>query len=541
MNLPDTAVRVFHFAILALMVIYTIQSVTVFGQRRAKDRDRTFALQNIEMFIIHFLGFLILFLKSPQTDLIIFYASTVLYLLFTLLLFRNLYPRASRSLINNMCMLLVIGFIMVTRFSIDQSIKQFEIAAAGTVLALLIPLIVRKLLVLTRMTWGYVFVGIGLLGLVVIAARVTNGAKLSLTVAGFSLQPSEFVKIIFVFAVAGLLSTQHSFRRVVIATVLAALHILILVVSTDLGSALIFFVTYLVMLFVATRNPFLTLIGLFAFCIAAVAAYFLFSHVRVRVQIWMDPFRDYSGTGYQICQSLFAIAAGGWIGTGLCQGSPGAIPYVSQDFMFSAILEELGAVFGICLIIICLAVFMMFINIAMKLGNRFYRLAALGLGTTYATQVFLTIGGGTKLIPMTGVTLPLVSYGGSSVLSTIIMFAIVQGLYMLRGDEVRRELQDPEREARLMAQRMQRYGDAPGRVVRPSQEAAGRGAKPLRPSREAAGRGEKPVRSSETSGRGYDRTSQRSTAGRADAGSVRTGQETRVWRQDHENRSRQGR
>lgn len=447
-NLPIVAARVFHYVILVLMVIYTIESVTVFRQSDARSRDRIFLRQNVEMFLIHFLGFVTLFLNSFQIDLIFFYAAQVLYLMFTLLLFRNLYPRASRSLINNMCMLLAIGFIMVTRFSTDQSLKQFEIAAAGTALALIVPLIVRKLLVLTRLTWGYVFVGIGLLGLVVIAARVTNGAKLSISVAGFSLQPSEFVKIIFVFAVAGLLSTEHSFRRVVLATVLAAVHVLILVISNDLGSALIFFVTYLIMLFVATRNPFLTLIGLFAFCIAAVAAYFLFAHVRVRVQIWQDPFQDYSGTGYQICQSLFAIAAGGWLGTGLCQGSPGAIPYVSQDFMFSAILEELGSIFGICLIIICMSVFLMFINIAMKLNNRFYRLTALGLGATYATQVFLTIGGGTKLIPMTGVTLPLVSYGGSSVLSTILMFAIVQGLYMLRGDEVRERVRDPELEDR---------------------------------------------------------------------------------------------
>ncbi len=445
-NLPDLAVNVCHYAILILMVLYTIQSITVFSRQHEAEKDRVFLRQNLEMFLIHFLGFLTLFLNSFQFDLILFYAAQVLYLMFTLLLFRNLYPRASRSLINHMCMLLVIGFIMVTRFSTDQSLKQFEIAAVGTVLALLVPLVISKLLVLTRMTWGYVFVGIGLLGLVMIAARSTNGAKLAISVAGFSLQPSEFVKIIFVFAVAGLLSTQHSFRRVVIATVLAAAHVLILVISTDLGSALIFFVTYLIMLFAATRNPFLTMIGLFAFCIAAVAAYFLFSHVRVRVQIWRDPFQDYSGTGYQICQSLFAISAGGWFGTGLCKGSPGAIPYVSQDFMFSAILEEFGAVFGICLILICMSVFLMFVNIAMKLSNRFYRLAALGLGITYATQVFLTIGGGTKLIPMTGVTLPLVSYGGSSVLSTILMFGIVQGLYMLRVDEVRKQVYDPERE-----------------------------------------------------------------------------------------------
>ena len=336
-----------------------------------------------------------------------------------------------------MCMLETVGFIMLTRLSYDLSIRQFQIACAGTAIAVLIPFIVRKLHVLTRMTWAYVFVGIGLLGLVMVAARSTNGAKLAITVAGFSFQPSEFVKIIFVFAVAGLLSEEHSFRRVVIATVLAAMHVLILVRSTDLGSALIFFLAYLVMLFVATRNPYLVLMGILAGAAAAVAAYFLFAHVRVRVQIWQDPFKDYTGTGYQICQSLFAIVAGGWVGTGLGQGSPGAIPYVQEDFMFSAILEELGGIFGICLILVCMSVFIMVVNVAMQLRNRFYRLAAIGLGSMYAIQVFLTIGGGIKLIPMTGVTLPLVSYGGSSVLSTLAMFAIVQGLYMLRSDEVR--------------------------------------------------------------------------------------------------------
>ena len=438
-NLTGTVSKAAQYLIIVLMVIYTVQSYTVFAQRNRTDREQIFLRQNVSMFVIHFLAYLIMYLNTAKFELILFYGAQVLYLMFTLLLYRNLYPRASRSLINNMCMLLSVGFIMITRLSYDQSVKQFEIAAAGTAIALLIPLIVRKLLVLTKMTWGYVFVGIGLLALVMIAANVTNGARLAIYIAGFSFQASEFVKIIFVFAVAGLLSTEHSFRRVVIATVLAAAHVLILVVSTDLGSALIFFVTYLVMLFVATRNPFLTMIGILAFCVAAIAAYFLFAHIRVRVQIWRNPFADYAGSGYQICQSLFAIAAGGWFGTGLYNGSPGAIPYVAQDFMFSAILEEMGGVFGICLILVCMAVFIMFVNIAMKLSNRFYRLAALGIGTTYATQVFLTIGGGTKLIPMTGVTLPLVSYGGSSLLSTITMFAIVQGLYMLRGDEVKQK------------------------------------------------------------------------------------------------------
>lgn len=460
-NLILVVTKAGQYLILVLMVIYTIQAYSVFRIRSASGRERVFTRQNVSMLVIHLLAYLTMFLNTMKTDLLLFYAAQLVYFLFVLLLFPNLYPKISRSLLNNMCMLLCIGFIMITRLSYDESVKQFEIAAAGTVIALIIPVIIRKMQVLTKMTWGYVFVGIGLLGLVMVASTTTYGAKLSLTVGGFTFQPSEFVKIIFVFAIAGLLSKKNkSTRRILTATVLAVVHVGILVVSTDLGSALIFFVTYLVMLFVATRNPYLVTAGILAGCAAGVAAYFLFSHVRIRVQIWRDPFSDYAGNGYQICQSLFSIAAGGWFGTGLYQGSPGTIPFVERDFMFSAIMEELGGIFGICLILVCMAVFIMFMNVAMKLENRFYRLVALGLGTTYATQVFLTIGGGIKLIPMTGVTLPLVSYGGSSVLSTLVMIAIVQGLYMLRSDEVR---EDEAERIRESEGRREEYQDPYGR------------------------------------------------------------------------------
>lgn len=438
-TLTQAAIRAAHYLILILMVSYTVSAYSVFRQKNRLRREKMFLVQDRIMLAVHFLAYLTMFLKTLNTELILFYAAQLIYFLFVLLLFRNLYPKISRSLLNNMCMLMITGFFMITRLSYDESVKQFKIACLGTVIALLVPLIIRRLHVLTKMTWAYVFVGIGLLGLVMVASRSVNGAKLTMSIAGFTFQPSEFVKIIFVFAVAGLLAGEHSLRRVVLATVLAAVHVAILVISTDLGSALIFFVTYLVMLYIATRNPFLVSIGILAGAAAAVLAYFLFSHVRVRVQIWRDPFADYQGSGYQICQSLFSIAAGGWLGTGLYQGSPGTIPYVEEDFMFSAVLEEMGGIYGIALILVCLAVFIMCVNVAMKLESRFYRLAAVGFGATYATQVFLTIGGGSKLIPMTGVTLPLVSYGGSSLLSTLLMISIVQGLYMLRSDEVKEE------------------------------------------------------------------------------------------------------
>ena len=134
-------------------------------------------------------------------------------------------------------------------------------------------------------------------------------------------------------------------------------------------------------------------------------------------------------------QGLFAIGTGSLFGMGLCQGSPNMIPFVKQDYMFAAICEEMGVLFAMCLILICMSMFLLVVNISLQIKKPFYKLIALGLGTEYAFQVFLTIGGVTKFIPMTGITLPLVSYGGSSVLSTIIMLAIIQGLYILREDE----------------------------------------------------------------------------------------------------------
>lgn len=436
-------IEVSKYLLILLAAIYTMQSYVAF-RKRGEAQEFLFLRQNVLMFAIHFVAFMVLYLQMEESQLLYFYGAQVIYLAATLVLFRNLYPRASKLIINNMCMLSTISFIMLTRLSLDQSIKQFKILAAATVIALFVPVIIRKMHILKKLTWAYVVLGIGMLGVVLVLAQTTGGAKLSISLGGFSFQPSEFVKIIFVFAVAGLLTAAKDFKHVVIATAVAAVHVLILVVSTDLGSALIFFVTYLIMLYVSTRKLWYLGAGAGAGSVAAVAAYFLFGHVKTRVAVWRDPFASYEGGGYQIAQSLFAIGAGGWFGTGLFQGSPESIPIVEQDFMFAAVTEELGGIFSLCLILICMSCFIMIVNIAMRLTDEYYRLVALGLGCMYAVQVFLTIGGAMKFIPMTGVTLPLVSYGGSSVVSTMVMFAIIQGLYILREDEEDRFEEDQE-------------------------------------------------------------------------------------------------
>ena len=207
------------------------------------------------------------------------------------------------------------------------------------------------------------------------------------------------MKIIFVFFVASMLASSKDFLQIATASLAAAIHVIILVISKDLGSALIFFVAYVVMVFIATHNYFYFLLGIAAGAGASVVAYHMFSHVRVRVQAWRDPLTYIDSSGYQIAQSLFAIGTGGWFGMGLCQGDPTSIPYVEEDSVFSAIAEEQGVLFALCLILICVSCFMMFMNISMRIREEFYRLIAVGLSVMYIFQIFLTIGGGTRFIP----------------------------------------------------------------------------------------------------------------------------------------------
>ena len=435
------------YIFIVLMLLFALKDYTYFTKKEDEKKKRVLGSQIRIIYITVTLGYVILFLNDRSLMTLLLLVSIWIYYGITLVLYRLIYPLSSMLLVNNMLMLLGVGFIMIARINSDQALKQFVIAAGGTVIAFVIPVIIRKLKILSKLKVLYAVTGIAALLVVLGLARMSGGAKLSVSVGGITIQFSELVKITLVFYLASRLRRDTSRKSVVIATAVAALHVGILVLSTDLGTALVFFITYIVMVYVATRNPLWPLMGLSGGAVASVAAYHLFAHVRQRVVAFRDPFAVYDTSGYQIVQGLFAIGAGGWFGTGLCQGQPNTIPVATKDFIFAAICEEFGAVFGISLLLVCMSMYLLIIILSMTIRNRFYRLVAIGLGTEYAFQVFLTVGGVTKFIPMTGITLPLVSYGGSSVISTIIMLAIIQGLYMLREDEGEAVLEKiPERE-----------------------------------------------------------------------------------------------
>ncbi|EFE13222.1 FtsW/RodA/SpoVE family cell cycle protein [Clostridium sp. M62/1] len=431
--------NVSKYLMILLIAIYTYYNFRFFGVGDEDQKRHLCRLQNVILVLIHTLAYTIIYLRTEDEKALMFFGAQLLFFFLYMGLYRLFYHNLSRLLLNNACMLLSTSFIIMTRLSMDRAVRQFAIVVAAAAVTMIIPFIMDRAWQLSKIPWVYGSIGLLLLLVVCVMGNTAFGAQLSITIGGFSFQPSEFVKISFVFFVATMFYRSTDFKTVVITTAAAAAHVLVLVLSKDLGSALIFFVTYLLMLFVATNNW--LYLGLGAGCgsAAAVFAYQMFSHVRTRVEAWLDPWSDIAGKGYQISQSLFAIGTGGWFGMGLYQGMPSKIPVVEKDFIFSAISEELGGIYALCLILICLGCFMQFMLIAVRMQAMFYKLIAFGLGTAYIVQVFLTIGGVTKFIPSTGVTLPFVSYGGSSIFSTFIVFNVVQGLYILKRNEEEEE------------------------------------------------------------------------------------------------------
>lgn len=426
---------------ISLLLSFAVYTFLCFHAIRRSRENATF-LYRIQFFFILLIlynGYLVLFLNTGDLRLLFLCLAETVYFLICSFVYKKLYKEVSMTLVNNMCVLLCIGFIILARLNVDSAMRQFVLAVVALLITCSVPFFIHRMKFWYRLTWVYAVVGIvGLLSVRVLGVT-EYGARLSINVGGISLQPAEIIKVIFVFFVASRFFASTEFKELVKTTIVAAMHVLIMVSSRDLGGAVIYFLTYLIMLYVATKKIRYFGIGIMATALFSVVGYFLFSHVRTRVIAWRSPLEEIDGAGYQISQSLFAIGSGGWFGSGLTEGMPETIPVVTEDFVFSAISEEMGGLFALCLIFVCISVFIMFMNIAMQIHDRFYKYVALGLGSVYGVQVFVTLGGVTNFIPSTGITLPLISYGGSSLLSTMLIFAIIQGLYVYRTEEIHEE------------------------------------------------------------------------------------------------------
>ena len=430
------------YILMFLMLFYTLLCFRINSLSEERDMRVRLIIQRIIIMIMFIMcGVILLNHRFGLTALILFMVE-ILYLLVFPALFHTIYPLASGAVMNNMLLMLSMGFVMLERLNSGNAIKQFLIIIGGSIAFFFIPPLIKQKKLLKKTGLIMAITGIGLLLVTLVLGKTSFGANISFTIAGFTFQPSEFVKILFVLFVASFISRAKDIKTIVIASVIAGVHILILVASTDLGSALIFFVVYLVMLYVGTGKITYSAIGAVLGAGASVLAYNLFFHIKVRVLAWKDPWSDIDGKGYQITQSLFAMGTGGFFGLGLCKGYPESIPVVSKDFVFAAIAEEFGIIFGVCLILVAVSIFLEIMKLASVCGNKMHRLITSGFGVMYIFQCFLTIGGVIKFIPSTGVTLPFISYGGSSIIMSFVMFAVFQGIFI----SVREESNEKEKE-----------------------------------------------------------------------------------------------
>ncbi len=285
----------------------------------------------------------------------------------------------------------------------------------------------------------YVYIAGSILLFVVTFAFGTTvkGATNWIRIGSFNFQPAEAIKLFFIFMLAAYFKYPEKLKNTYVFLGIVYLHIILLTLQRDMGMAMLFFGVFISIYYIYQTDIKLFLYNIAAAVTIGTFSYFTMNHVRVRFDTWLNPWKDIAGRGYQITQSLFAIAAGGFFGSGLGLGTPGYIPEVHTDFIFSAICEELGIFGGIAVVLLYFIMIYRGFKITLMINEPFTKVVALGITLTYSYQTFIIIGGVIKLIPLTGVTLPFVSYGGSSLISAFVAFGILQALSKksLEGEE----------------------------------------------------------------------------------------------------------
>lgn len=383
-------------------------------------------LKNIYLIII--LLFLILSLHRGTFEIapFIYGAFSIILIFYGHFIIKRFYPNVDKYLFIISAFIVQFGLVMLYRLDLQRAVRQMAWFAVGVTVFIFVLLLFPNIKRLEKYSLTFALLTIIILTLPLFLGREIKGSKNWIQIGSFSFQPSELGKLFIIFYLSGVIKKINDYKDVLRYSIPVVLSIVIFVLEKDLGSALMFFGIFMTMLYIGTSRISYILSGLGLFGIGGFLSYFMFDHVKRRVNIWLDPWKDKYGAGYQICQSLIAIASGGLFGTGLAGGHPEVIPEVHTDFIFSAISEEFGLLGAIALLILYLLLIYRMLRTALYAKDDFSRLVAVGIASMFAFQVFVIVGGVTKMIPLTGITLPFVSYGGSSMTISFLSIGILQ-------------------------------------------------------------------------------------------------------------------
>lgn len=339
--------------------------------------------------------------------------------------------------------LLSIGLLMLTRIDEQTGKKQMMWFLISVGVYFVAFFMYRAVKIRNKLFFVYAILSVGLFAATLVLGRTVNGAKNWIYIGNQGFQPSEFIRILFVFALSALLEKKAGGRllktelkKSLIIMLYVYINLGFLVLQREWGIAVLFFLIYFSLYFVFGKHKILLLLNGAVASAGVFAGYKVLYHIQTRVAMWLDPFSDPSGRGYQIVQSLIAIASGGFTGQGLGNGSPYYVPLVQSDFIFSGICEEFGILGGISVILLYFIFVYRGFKIALSIPDGFDKKVALGLSAMFSFQIFIILGGVIKLIPLTGITLPFISYGGSSLVTSFMALGILQAISVGEGDSL---------------------------------------------------------------------------------------------------------
>ncbi|WP_040213339.1 FtsW/RodA/SpoVE family cell cycle protein [Clostridium polynesiense] len=339
---------------------------------------------------------------------------------------RKFYPDGDKYILIFASILSVIGVAMLYRITMVSAIKQVVWFVLGMAGYILIVVLLPDLKRFHKYKYVYLTATLIFMGMATFFGKEIYGAKNWVYIGGFGFQPSELGKIFLILYLAAALRSYSSFKQLIEPALIVMISLGFMVLQRDLGSALIIFGISITILYIATSKLKYIAACLGLFSIGATISYKLFGHIRNRVMIWKNPWAYANDESYQIVQGLIAISSGGLLGLGLGQGFPKWVPVKTTDYIFAIITEELGIITAVGIIIIYFLLFYRTMRAALKADDGFSQLAAVGFSAMIASQVLVIIGGVFNLIPLTGITLPLISYGGSSMLTMFFALGILQ-------------------------------------------------------------------------------------------------------------------